>query len=232
MIAFDPAQKFTLSIIMPVFNESLVIGSTLAGPASRDDDPIEIIVVDGGSIDRTAEVARQIASKILIKPGGRAIQMNHGAEYAQGAYLLFLHADTQMPPDFFEVLNQCFRRECVWGRFDVRLSGRYPLFRVVEFCINLRSRLTGIATGDQCMFIHRTVFRELGGYPEIPIMEDIALSKALKKISRPVCLRQKVITSSRRWERRGIIRTILLMWCLRLLYFMGVDPRTLARWYR
>jgi rSAM/selenodomain-associated transferase 2 len=227
----DATEQFTLSIIMPVLNESRVIRSTLAGLAELD-STIELIVVDGGSIDRTAEIARQTARKVLIKPGGRAIQMNHGAEAAQGAYLLFVHADTEMPPNFFEVLSDCFRRECVWGRFDVRLSGRNPLFRVVEFGMNLRSRLTGIATGDQCIFIKRTIFHQLGGYTEIPIMEDIALSKALKNVSRPVCLRQKVVTSSRRWEQRGIIRTILSMWCLRLLYCMGWDPRILARWYR
>lgn len=228
----DSTRALTLSVIMPALNEAAVIASTLSGLQTLKSDEVEIIVVDGGSTDRTAEIAGRTADKVLIEPGGRAIQMNHGAKQARGRYLLFLHADTQLPPNTLEILHPCFQEKCVWGRFDIRLSGQNTLFRVMEFCINLRSRLTGIATGDQSIFVKRAIFRKLGGYPEIPIMEDIALSKKLKKISTPVCLRQKVSTSSRRWEYRGILRTMLLMWSLRLLYFLGADPRTLARWYR
>jgi rSAM/selenodomain-associated transferase 2 len=221
-----------LSIIMPALNESGVIASTLQALQPIKKDAVEIIVVDGGSSDRTAELASRSADRVLIEPGGRAVQMNQGAKHANGQYLLFLHADTRLPPNTLEILNPYFREKCVWGRFDIRLSGRNPLFRVVEWCINLRSRLTGIATGDQSIFVKRTIFRDLGGYPEIPIMEDLALSAALKKIAAPVCLRQQVTTASRRWEQGGVVRTIVLMWSLRLLYFLGVDPQLLARWYR
>ncbi|MCI0733785.1 MAG: TIGR04283 family arsenosugar biosynthesis glycosyltransferase [Methylococcaceae bacterium] len=228
----DSTHALALSIIVPALNEAAAIGSTLAGLRNLDSDGLEIIVVDGGSADRTAEIARRYADQVLIESRGRAIQMNRGAEQARGTYLLFLHADTRVPPDAFEVLCRCLRRNCVWGRFDIRLSGPNAPFRVVEFCINLRSRLTGIATGDQGIFVKRTIFQTLGGFPEIPIMEDIALSKILKNIAAPVCLRQALTTSSRRWEQDGMLRTILLMWSLRLFYFFGTDPQELARWYR
>lgn len=229
---YDCTRKFKLSIIIPVLNEAAVIAPTLSGLEIVKSNDVEIIVVDGGSTDRTVEIASQTADRVLIEPGGRAIQMNHGAKHARGTYLLFLHADTRMPSNTVEILKQCFEHNCVWGRFDIRLSGLNPLFRVVECCVNVRSWLSGIASGDQGIFVKGGIFHKLGGYPEIPIMEDIALSKQLKKISRPVCLRHKVITSSRRWEQRGILCTILLMWTLRLLYFLGADPRILARWYR
>ncbi|MGH8550861.1 MAG: TIGR04283 family arsenosugar biosynthesis glycosyltransferase [Methylococcales bacterium] len=228
----DSTQTLALSIIIPALNEAAVIAATLSELQVFKNDEVEIIVVDGGSSDRTAEIAGRYAGRVLIEPGGRAIQMNHGAKQARGSYLLFLHADTRMPPNTLEILNPCFHQECVWGRFDIRLSGANPLFRLVEFCMNLRSRLTGIATGDQSIFVKRSIFGDLGGYPEIPIMEDIALSKALKKIAAPVCLKQPVTTSSRRWEQRGMVRSILLMWILRLLYFLDADPHLLERWYR
>lgn len=225
-------QAPRLSIIIPTWNEEGVIASTLAELDMLKNQAVEIIVVDGGSSDRTVEIAKGIADRVLIKPTGRAIQMNHGANMARGEYLLFLHADTRMPSNSFEILKKYFEQNCIWGRFDLRLSGRNRLFRIVEFCINLRSRLSGVATGDQAMFVNRAIFHDLGGFPEIAIMEDIALSKKLIELSPPVCLREKVITSSRRWEQHGIGRTILLMWVLRLLYFFGVSPERLARWYR
>lgn len=226
------SEAIFLSIIMPALDEADLIADSLAQFAKSERAEIELIVVDGGSQDRTVEIARRFADQVLIRPGGRAIQMNHGASRARGTYLLFLHADTHLPPDFLEVLRPYFRERCIWGRFDVRLSGKNPLFRLIELMINQRSRFNGIATGDQCIFVRRSVFDSLGGYPEIALMEDIALSRALKKIRLPLCLRAKALTSSRRWERYGIVRTILLMWRLRFLYFLGYDPDKLARRYR
>lgn len=224
-------QALKLSVIIPTLNEAAIIGSALESLRTLRGIELEIIVVDGGSTDRSAEIALHFADKVLIKPSGRAIQMNLGAKHATGNYLLFLHADTRVPLETLKILRQSFQRQCTWGRFDIRLTGQNPLFRVVEYCVNFRSRLTGIATGDQCIFVRRELFCRMGGYTEIPIMEDIALSKKLKCFAAPVCLRQKITTSSRRWEQRGIFRTILLMWSLRLLYFLGTDPKTLARWY-
>ena len=226
------AAPLIVSIVMPVLNEAEAIGNTLAQFAIADRAAFELIVVDGGSHDRTIEIAQPFADQVLTQPGGRAIQMNHGARHANAKYLLFLHADTQLPRGFLQILRPHFHQRCVWGRFDVRLSGDHPAFRVIEFLINRRSRLNGIATGDQCIFVRRQVFESLGGYPEIALMEDIALSRALKKIKAPLCLRSKVTTSSRRWESRGIVRTILLMWLLRFLYFIGYDPAKLAHLYR
>ncbi|MEI2783937.1 MAG: TIGR04283 family arsenosugar biosynthesis glycosyltransferase [Candidatus Competibacter sp.] len=158
--------------------------------------------------------------------------MNAGARQANGDILWFLHADSLPPPDALSLIRAALAgRERGWGRFDVRLSGRRPSLRMVEFSMNLRSRLTGIATGDQGIFVRRDLFERIGGYPPIALMEDIALSRTLKRYGRPVCLRQRVLTSSRRWERDGIARTVLLMWRLRLAYFLGADPDRLARIY-
>jgi len=158
--------------------------------------------------------------------------MNAGAQAARGTVLWFLHADTLAPPDADHLLLAALDRGAVWGRFDVRLSGRQPLLRVVERLMNLRSCLSSIATGDQGIFVRRAAFDATGGFPDQPLMEDIALSARLKQIGKPVCLRPPLITSSRRWESRGILRTILLMWRLRLLYALGADPARLAQLYR
>jgi len=181
-------------------------------------------VVDGGSTDGTPAIATKLCDRVLNAPRGRAAQMNAGAREGRGDMLLFLHADTRLPPGADAlVLNSS-----TWGRFDVQIEGRHPLLRVVACAMNLRSRLTGIATGDQAMFVRRAVFP---GFPEIPLMEDVALSKVLKQRGRPTCLREKVVTSGRRWETHGVLRTIFLMWRLRLLYFLGVSPDALARKY-
>jgi rSAM/selenodomain-associated transferase 2 len=191
-----------------------------------------VIVVDGGSSDATAELARPLADVVLHAERGRARQQNAGAQVAGGEILLFLHADTRLPPGaermIVEGLARCGRG---WGRFDVRLSGRHPLLVITEHLISLRSRLTGIATGDQAIFVRRDWFEQAGAYPDIPLMEDLALSRALKRRGRPLCLWQRVTTSSRRWEQKGIVRTILLMWRLRLAYYRGADPGELARRY-
>ena len=180
-----------------------------------------MIVVDGGSEDGTAQLAAGLCDRVVTAPRGRAAQMNAGAREATGDILLFLHADTRLPENF--ILERH-----VWGRFDVRIEGRHPLLKVVAWSMNLRSRLTGIATGDQAIFVRRDAFP---GFPEIPLMEDVALSRVVKRRCRPACLRAKVITSGRRWESRGVLRTILLMWRLRAMYAMGASPEALARRY-
>ena len=178
-------------------------------------------MVDGGSGDGTLELARGLCDRLIVVPRGRAAQMNAGAREAKGDVLVFLHADTRLPENF-SLGNH------VWGRFDVEIDGRHPLLKVVAWSMNLRSRLTGIATGDQAIFVRREAFP---GFPELPLMEDIAFSKAMKRIARPACLRAKVITSGRRWQSRGVLRTILLMWRLRAMYAMGVSAESLARRY-
>ena len=153
--------------------------------------------------------------------------MNAGARAASGHALVFLHADTRLPPNADRALAAALER-AAWGRFDVRIEGHHPLLGLVAFAMNLRSRLTGIATGDQAIFVRREAF---DGFPELPLMEDVAFSKAMKRRGRPACLREQVTTSGRRWERGGVLRTIFLMWRLRLLYWLGVPPQRLARDY-
>ena len=190
-------------------------------------------MVDGGSRDRTRSVASPLCDRLLDAPRGRARQMNAGAAAARGLVLLFLHADTRLPCGWAEqVRDSLGNRGREWGRFDVRLDGAHPMLRVVERAMNLRSRLSGIATGDQAIFVTRAAFREAGGFPDIALMEDVALSRALRARSRPACPGRTAITSSRRWERHGIVRTIVLMWRLRLEYALGGDPERLARLYR
>ncbi len=224
-------MSFRLSIVVPVLNEAGLIEAALAGLQGFRERGAELIVVDGGSRDGTAELAAPLASRLVRAPKGRALQMNAGARAATGNVLLFLHADVQLPQDADRRLAEAFEAGAVWGRFDVRLSGFQPLLRIVEASMNGRSRLTGIATGDQALFMRREAWEWAGGYPGIPLMEDIALSKILKRLARPVCLRERVVVSSRRWEEEGVLRTVLLMWWLRLRYFFGADPAALARRY-
>ncbi len=194
----------------------------------------EIILADGGSEDDTIPLAAPFCDKQLLGRPGRALQMNQAAAQAQGEWLLFLHADSQLPTDFVAL----WQRKVVaqgrgWGRFDVSLSGEHLLLRLVERMMNLRSRLTSIATGDQAIFVKRQLFEALGGFAPIPLMEDIELCKRLRRTGRPLCLPSKLKTSSRHWEQRGVVRTILLMWKLRLLFFIGVSPqRLVSQYYR
>ena len=222
-----------LSIIMPVLDEGEGIAQALDTLAVLRALGVEIIVVDGGSRDATVQRARLRADHVLSAPRGRALQMNAGAAKAAGDVLLFLHADTRLPREAERlVLDGLARSARDWGRFDVTIEGRHPMLKIIGAMINLRSRLTGIATGDQAIFVKRDAFAAAGGFPEIPLMEDIALSKRLKRRSRPLCLRERATTSGRRWEAHGVFRTILLMWRLRLAYFLGADPAALAGRYR
>lgn len=219
-----------LSVIIPVLDEERAIGGAVED--LRRIEPHEIIVVDGGSTDRTAEIVRDGPARLVTSSRGRAAQMNEGARHATGELLLFLHADTMLPATARLDLEGCMADPaCVGGRFDIRLDSARPLLRVVGRMISLRSRLTRVATGDQAIFVRRAVFERLGGFPEMPIMEDVAFSRALKREGRIACLRSRVVSSARRWEQHGPVRTILLMWALKLLYLAGVRPATLKRLY-
>ena len=221
-----------ISVVIPVLDEAEGIARSLRPLQALRGHDIEVIVVDGGSRDGTRHAAHFLCDRFLDAPRGRARQMNAGAGVAGGHVLLFLHADTRLPSGWSRMVRDALEgRGCEWGRFDVQLDGTHPMLRVVERAMNLRSRLSGMATGDQAIFVTRSAFRTAGGFPEIALMEDIALSRTLRARSRPICLRAAVITSSRRWERNGIPRTILLMWRLRLQYAFGADPEKLARLY-
>jgi rSAM/selenodomain-associated transferase 2 len=222
-----------ISIIIPVLKEAHTIVTTLKALQTWRERGHQIIVVDGESQDDIAKLAQPLADKILITSPGRARQMNTGAEHAQGEVLLFLHADTQLPTHADRIIMDGLKTsQLQWGHFDVRLSGNHFVLRLVETLMNFRSRLTSIATGDQCIFVKRSLFKQLGEYPDIPLMEDIALCKRLKKFAaKPLNLSHRVVTSSRRWEQKGVWRTIFLMWRLRLAYALGEDPKILAERY-
>jgi rSAM/selenodomain-associated transferase 2 len=221
-----------LSIIMPVLDEGEGIAAALDALADLRARGTGVIVVDGGSRDATVQRARPRADRVILASRGRALQMNAGAEQASSDVLLFLHADTRVPADVDHVVLKGLERSGrVWGRFDVKIDGRSPVLSVVAWFMNLRSRLTGIATGDQAIFVRRSAFQAVGGFPAIALMEDIALCRRLKRVSRPLCLRERVITSGRRWDKKGVLNTIILMWRLRLAYFFGADPKELARRY-
>jgi rSAM/selenodomain-associated transferase 2 len=224
-----PADR--LSIIVPVLNEAAGIVAALTPLQAWRRAGHEVIVVDGGSVDATPALAAPLADRVVGAARGRARQMNAGAAIAAGgAVLLFLHADTRLPDNAPIAIASALRGQ-VWGRFDVVIEGRpFPL-RVVAALMNLRSRITGIATGDQAIFVTRAAFDAAGGYPDQPLMEDIELSKCLKRLGPPACLRERVVTSGRRWERHGVWRTILLMWWLRFDYWRGVPAARLAARY-
>ena len=222
-----------LSLILPVLNEASIAVSALQALQPLRSAGHELILVDGGSTDDTVVLGGPLVDRVETSAPGRARQMNAGAAVARGAVLWFLHLDTRVFPGAAgQILDGLLASGKEWGRFDVRLSGRHPLLRLVERLMNLRSRLSGIATGDQGIFVRRELFWTLGGYPEIPLMEDIALSRDLKRQGRPLCLTKRLTTSSRRWERQGVLRTVLLMWRLRLAFFLGADPVNLAKAYR
>lgn len=221
-------RRARLSIVLPVVNEAVLIRSQLLKLQPLRERGTEIIVVDGGSEDGTAGQLRGVADKVINAPRGRATQMNVGAQSSSGDVLLFLHADTSLPRKADVKILEVVRDGARWGRFDVRIDDSHPLLRVVESMMNFRSRWTGIATGDQAIFVRRDFFNDIGGFPEIPLMEDIAISRMLKRIAAPHCLRDIVVTSGRRWRKDGVMRTIVLMWRLRAAYFLGADPKELA----
>jgi rSAM/selenodomain-associated transferase 2 len=230
---FTTATAGRISVVIPALNEAEQIVSTLRALQPLRGRGHEVIVVDGGSSDGTGELAAALADSVVRAERGRARQMNAGAAAAAGEVILFLHADTVLPDGADRlILEGLARTGRGWGRFDVRLSGRHPLLVITGPLFSFRSRLTGVATGDQAIFVRRDWFEQAGGYADIPLMEDLALSRVLKRRGRPLCLWQRATTSSRRWEERGIVRTILLMWRLRLAYYMGADPRELAQRYR
>jgi rSAM/selenodomain-associated transferase 2 len=222
-----------LSIVVPALNEADGIVATLQALAPLRARGAEVIVVDGGSRDDTAALARPWADRMIDGPRGRARQMNAGAAAASSARLLFLHADTRLPEGADALIAKALATDpLAWGRFDVTIDGHAPMLRVVAALMNWRSRRTGIATGDQAMFMTRAAFDAAGGFPDQPLMEDVELSSRLKRRRAPVCLHERAITSGRRWEQRGVWRTIGLMWRLRLLYALGVSADRLAAWYR
>lgn len=221
----------SLSIIIPCLNEADRIEATLAALQPLRRRGAEVIVVDGGSTDDTVARARG-ADCIVTAPSGRSFQMNAGAARASGDILLFLHADCRLPPQADGLaIDGLHRARKSWGRFDVHIESPSRLLRIVEALMNLRSRVSGIATGDQALFVTRSLFDAVGGFPAIRLMEDIALSQRLKRYGRPLCLSHKVAVSARRWERHGILSTILLMWRLRFAYWLGADPDKLALRY-
>jgi rSAM/selenodomain-associated transferase 2 len=219
-----------ISVIIPTLNEAANLACTLALVRQRGE--CQLIVVDGGSTDGTVEIARREADLVLSVPSGRARQMNGGARAATGEIVLFLHADTVLPNGFSSLVMQALADpRVVGGRFDVRLDAVGWPFRLVETLMNLRSRLTRISTGDQAIFVRRDTFLALNGYPEIELMEDLELSKKLKRVGKIACLRERVITSARRWQHDGVLRTIVLMWTLRLGHFFGIPPERLKTFY-
>jgi rSAM/selenodomain-associated transferase 2 len=222
----------SLSVIMPVLDEAGYIGAAVADVAARCPGA-EVLVVDGGSRDGATEIAAQHPGvRVLASPPGRARQMNAGARVASGTSLLFLHADTRLPPGAGELVARALaRRDAVAGRFDVGFDSSRRVLRMVAFFMNVRSRWSRICTGDQAIFVRRDAFEALGGFPDIPLMEDVELTRRLKRVGRIVCVRARVVTAARKWEREGAWRTIVLMWRLRLLYALGADPARLHRMY-
>ena len=219
--------RLKLSIVIPALNEAEHIGAALQALAPLRRCGCEVIVVDGGSADGTRELAEPLCDRVVSSARGRALQMNTGARHATGDALLFLHADTRLPPDGEIFMKEALKHH-LWGRFDVEIESRHRLLRLVACAMNLRSRLSGIATGDQAIFVRRDAFP---GFPPIALMEDIAFSREMKRRGAPACLRERVRTSGRRWEKRGVLRTVVLMWRLRLLYYFGAPPERLARLY-
>ncbi len=227
-----------LSIIIPALNEADEIVATLSALQNMRSAGAEVILVDGGSSDTTLQLAAPLVDRVLTSAKGRAIQMNAGAAIATAPVLLFLHADSILPTDAQQHIQRAVKDGYAWGRFDVDIRGQHIMFHVIGWFMNQRSRLTGVATGDQALFVTRDAFNQVGGFPEQPLMEDIEMCARLKRAAkkthrgRPACLTSRVSTSGRRWERHGIWRTMLLMWCLRYQYWRGAPAAQLHAAYR
>ncbi|HEC13685.1 MAG TPA: glycosyltransferase [Acidiferrobacteraceae bacterium] len=229
--------RASIAVIVPILNEARVLKQLIDQLMRQSFD--EILLIDGGSTDGSAAIAenelakhsKKSSCRVIHSPRGRATQMNQGATQAKSQVLLFLHADTRLPAQATRLITQALSSGYCWGRFDVHLNSEKFFYRVIEWAMNLRSRVSGIATGDQCIFVKREIFKQLGGYATIPVMEDIELSKCLKKLQHPVRIQDAVYTSTRRWDDKGIVRTLLTMWGLRLLYWLKVKPSILARYY-
>jgi len=219
------------SLIIPTYNEAQGIYPFLQALQNLKEQ-CELIIADGGSHDKTCELTLPFVDKVIYSPKGRAIQMNAGAAVSKGEILIFLHADTFLPKNALQCIKKGIDCGAQWGRFDMQLVGKPIMLKVISQMMNWRSRLTGIATGDQVIFVTRQLFEQLGGYPTIALMEDIALSRQLNAIAPPLCLTEKVQSSGRRWEIFGVWRTIFLMWIIRLRYFMGEQPEVLAQLYQ
>lgn len=224
-------MAFQISIVIPVLNEAGQLAVKLQA-LQQHRERCQLLLIDGGSSDASPAIAAPLVDEVLHSQRGRAKQMNCGAAQAEADVLLFLHADTQLPDDAVGLIMHAIADGYQWGRFDVVFDNPRPVFKLIAFMMNQRSRLTSIATGDQCLFVTRQAFLTVGGFPEIALMEDIAISTQLKKHGKPCCLKAKVITSARRWQQHGVFKIILLMWRIRLAYFFGADPDDLAiRYY-
>jgi len=226
-----PRSDASIAIVIPVLNEAGGIVQVLDGLQHFRRQGAEVVVVDGGSTDGTPALARPWADEVVAAPRGRGRQMNAGAAQTRSEILLFLHADTRLPPTAATLIREAVGHGARWGRFDVRIAGTVAGLGMVACLMNWRSRLTGIATGDQAIFVTREAFQRGGGFPDIPLMEDIVFSDRMRRMSPPACLREKVSTSGRRWEKHGLLRTILTMWWLRLRFHFGASPHGLAREY-
>ena len=224
MVTLKSPQK-AVSIIVPLLNESAVVPALILHLDSLDAE--QVVIVDGGSKDNTVELLEQAGFQVVVSSAGRATQMNVGAQHATQGLLLFLHADSRLPPNYKAELTKVD----AWGRFDVQFDQPSRAMSVIAFCMNWRSRLTGVATGDQAIFVDSGVFESMQGFPEMPIMEDVALCKRLRHLHAPFCSKAKVVTSARRWQQHGIVKTVLTMWCYRLIFFLGVPPDRIKKGY-
>lgn len=219
-----------VSVVIPSLNDAEQMEACLRHLQPFRKMGLQVVVVDGGSLDNSFMIGELLADRCVLSHVGRAKQMNVGAALAGGDVVCFLHADTRLPSDFLEVVGG-IKADYFWGRFDVRLSGEHWAFRIIETAMNVRSRLSGVATGDQAMFMSKKLYDRVGGFAEVVLMEDVSMSKKLRRVVAPLCCRQTVVTSSRRWEKRGILQTVLTMWLLRLGYFFRVDMAWLAKLY-
>lgn len=219
------------TLVVPVYCEAPRLAACLIPLQPLRQQGWTVVVVDAGSADESARIAQPWADVVLQAPRGRAAQMNQGWQLTQGNPVVFLHADTRLPNSFGADMAAFMQSGAQWGRFDVRLSGQHPAFKVIAWFINRRSRLTGIATGDQTLFFRRECLQRLKGFANLPLMEDVELTRRARRESHPYCPLSRVTTSSRKWEQQGIVRTVLLMWWLRFAYWLGVSPHRLHRWY-